>query len=150
MIFVTVGTTHFDELIRQVDALVETGRIRDRVVCQIGAGKYVPSHAESFRFAPSLDEWFSKADLVVTHGGATVLSLLQRRQRFVAIANTALAGDHQSTLLARLARSADLKWSRNVDDLGPLVEAALASDAPRLNLPRVADAIRACILGNTA
>lgn len=145
MIFVTVGTTHFDSLIREVDALLDGGRITDRVVCQIGAGSYEPRHAEHFRFQPSLDDWFAQADLVICHGGATVMSLLQKGKRFVAIANTALAGDHQTAFLARLAQSTGFPWSREPKDLARLVEAALAAPAPRIDLPHLADELKRCV-----
>ena len=36
VIFVTVGTIHFDELIRHVDEAVGAGRIHDDVILQIG------------------------------------------------------------------------------------------------------------------
>lgn len=142
VIFVTVGTTHFDPLIREIDALIGAGKIRDRIVCQIGAGTYVPSHAEHFRFQPSIDDWIEQADLVICHGGATVMSLLQKRKRFVAIANTVLAGDHQTAFLSRLAKSVGFSWSWEVRDVGQLVEAALIQPAPGINLPHLADELR--------
>lgn len=142
MIFVTVGTTHFDSLIQEIDALIGAGNIRDRVVCQIGAGTYSPSHAEHFRFQPSIDDWIEQADLVICHGGATVMSLLQKQKRFVAIANTVLAGDHQTAFLSRLAQSVGFPWSREVKDVGRLVEAALAEPVPTINLPHLADELR--------
>lgn len=142
VIFVTVGTTHFDPLVQEIDELVDAGRIKDKVVCQIGAGTYVPKHAEHFRFQPSIDDWFEQADLVICHGGATVMSLLQKKKRFVAIANTVLAGDHQTAFLTRLALSVGFPWSREVKDVGPLVEAALSQPAPSINLPHLADELR--------
>ncbi len=142
MIFVTVGTTHFDALIREIDLLLESGRLVERVVCQIGAGSYEPRHAEHFRFQPSIDDWFARADLVICHGGATVMSLLQQGKRFVAIANTALAGDHQTVFLARLAQSAGFPWSRDVGELGRLVAVARSAPAPRIDLPHLADELK--------
>lgn len=142
MIFVTVGTTHFDSLIREIDELIGSGKIKDRVVCQIGAGTYEPKHAEHFRFQPSIDEWIEQADLVICHGGATVMSLLQKTKRFVAIANTVLAGDHQTAFLAKLAQCVEFPWSRDVKDLGLLVEAALKQAAPSIKLPHLADELK--------
>lgn len=142
VIFVTVGTTHFDPLIQEIDDLVNTGKIKDKVVCQIGAGEYIPKHAEHFRFQPSIDEWFEQADLVICHGGTTVFSLLQKNKRFVAIANTVMAGDHQSKMLSRLSQSVDFPWSRDVKEVGPLVSLALKQPAACFNLPHLADELR--------
>ena len=145
MIFVTVGTTHFDTLIKAVDELAESGEIAGRVVCQIGAGKYIPQHTEHFAFQPSIDAWIDDADLVVCHGGATVMSLLQRSKRFVAIANTALAGDHQTTFLSRLAQSVAFPWARDVETLGTLINDALNNAPPVITLPHLADELRRCV-----
>lgn len=145
MIFVTVGTTHFDPLIREIDGLITSGKIRDRVVCQIGSGTYEPVHAEHFRFQPSIDDWFEQADLVICHGGATVMSLLQKHKRLVAIANTVLAGDHQTAFLTRLAQSAGFPWSRNVEDVGALVESALNNPAPSIKLPHLAEELKCLV-----
>lgn len=138
MIFVTVGTTHFDDLVREIDALAGSGSVRDRVVCQIGSGRYEPAHAEHFRFQPSIDHWFDEADLVICHGGATVMSLLQKRKRFVAIANAVLAGDHQTAFLSRLAQQTGFPWSRSVADLGRLIELALKQPVPAVDFPHLA------------
>lgn len=138
VIFVTVGTTHFDTLIQEIDELIGSGVISDHVVCQIGSGTYVPKHVEHFRFQPSIDDWMERADLVICHGGATVMSLLQKNKRFVAIANTVLAGDHQTAFLTRLAQSVGFPWSREVKAVGPLIETALNQPAPSLDLPHLA------------
>lgn len=145
MIFVTVGTTHFDPLIQEIDELIASGKIKDRVVCQIGAGTYVPSHAEHFRFQPSIDGWMDQSDLVVCHGGATVMSLLQKNKRFVAIANTVLAGDHQTAFLSRLAQSVGFPWSRDVKAVGPLIDVALSRPAPSIDFPHLANELKQII-----
>jgi beta-1,4-N-acetylglucosaminyltransferase len=142
MIFVTIGTTHFDSLIREVDSLVARKSINLPVICQIGSGNYIPQHMEYFRFQPSIDKWLDEAELVITHGGATVMSLLLKRRRFVAIANTMLAGDHQSIFLTKLAGSVKFGWSRDVEDLAELVDRALTQSPPVISFPHLADELR--------
>lgn len=141
VIFVTVETTHFDSLIQEVDQLISSGTVRDHVICQIGSGNYIPNHADYFRFQPSIDDWIGQSDLVICHGGVTVLSLLQKKKRFVAIANTVLAGDHQTAFLSRLAQDTPFPWGRNVKDLGPMIELALGQPAPSYELPHLAEAL---------
>lgn len=142
MIFVTVGTTHFDALVQEIDMLVARGRLSERVVCQYGSGEFVPTRCEGFRFAPSIERWLDEADLVVCHGGTTVLAMLQRGKRFVAVANTVLSGDHQSRMLERLTGLVSFPWSRNVSDLEALITRALSSPPPHIALPHLADELR--------
>ncbi len=138
MIFVTVGTTHFDALIRAVDDLVGSGTLPGPVVFQIGSGQYEPVNGAFFRFKPSIDQELAEADLVVTHGGATVFSLLAQRKRFVAVANTSLDGNHQARFLAFLGARSSMIWTDAPDELGVCVEKALASAAARLEAPSLA------------
>ncbi|TVT76015.1 MAG: hypothetical protein FHP92_10300 [Denitromonas halophila] len=138
VIFVTVGTTHFDALIRAVDELAGSGRLSGPVVFQIGSGQYEPVHGAFFRFKPSIDQELSEADLVITHGGATVFSLLAQRKRFVAVANTSLDGNHQARFLAFLGARSSMTWTDAPDEVGACVERVLASEPARLEAPSLA------------
>jgi Uncharacterized conserved protein len=83
-VFVTVGTTLFEELIKKFDeedvlnALKEAGYTK--IIYQIGKGTYEPSNykkidnfqGEFFRFKPSLIDDLKQADLVVSHCGKTL------------------------------------------------------------------------------
>ncbi|MCO5577003.1 hypothetical protein L7F22_030825 [Adiantum nelumboides] len=79
-VFVTVGTTLFDALVRAVDkpeckaALACQGY--SSLVFQIGRGSYLPSKEDDvggllkvdfFTFSPDLKEHLSSADLVISH-----------------------------------------------------------------------------------
>lgn len=138
MIFVTVGTTHFDPLIQAVDGLAAAGRLTDSVLFQIGSGRYEPRNGAFFRFKPSIDDELASADLVITHGGITVLSLLANRKRFVAVANTVLADNHQRGYLKSLGERSSMIWTDRVDNLAELVDRALASEPPRIEAPSLA------------
>lgn len=141
MIFVTVGTTQFDSLIRAIDEIAAEKSFALPFVCQIGSGKFEPQHCEWFRFAPSIQKHIKDAELVITHGGATTLQLIKAGKKFVAMANTALADDHQSTFLKVLADSSNIVWDREVSKLKNHIETALASTAPTLKAPKLGDAI---------
>jgi beta-1,4-N-acetylglucosaminyltransferase len=91
-VFVTVGTTRFDALIRAVDrrafadVLVAAGYTR--LIMQIGRAQYTPRQllppnqrsarlhsglaVEYFDFAPSLAEHLGGAALVISHAGERV------------------------------------------------------------------------------
>jgi beta-1,4-N-acetylglucosaminyltransferase len=120
MIFVTVGTTDFDGLVRAADMLARDAS--ERFVVQYGAGTYVPENCESFRFARSLHAYLSDADLVVSHGGlGTVVEVLLQGTPLVAVANPDRFDDHQEEILAEFAKKDHLVWCRDLGDLATAI-----------------------------
>ena len=121
MIYVTVGTTHFDPLIQVVDQLAKaTGK---EYLCQIGSGRYQPTHAAFFRYDPDHWKHAHRAEYVITHGGTgSVLYLVRHRIPFVAVANKALQDDHQTEFLSALARRCNLVWTDRLEELPGLVK----------------------------
>lgn len=75
MIFVTVGTHEqsFDRLIKKIDDMKAKGEIQDEVVMQIGYSSYQPQHCvyEKFFSSKQMSDYMKKADVIVTHGGAS-------------------------------------------------------------------------------
>ena len=121
MIFVTVGTTSFDKLIEEVDRFSLENNGDDKIICQIGNGVYIPEYCEYFRFKPNIDQMVNDAEIVITHGGTTVINLILAGKRFVAIANTDLADDHQSRMLKKINSVRSISWSDDVSRLSFLI-----------------------------
>lgn len=117
MIFVTVGTTDFDALVERVDQLAP-GLDRP-VAMQIGTGHYQPLNArEFFRFAPSLEPYFERAALVISHGGlGTLVEVLRRGLRLVGVSNPERYDRHQDDLLSYLEEQGHLLWCRDLAHL---------------------------------
>lgn len=116
MIFVTVGTTDFDDLIRAMDVLAAD--LDETVVAQIGRGRYIPKHVESFRFAPSLDPYYNRARLVVAHGGlGTAVEVIQRRIKLIGVSNPDRYDHHQEDLLRTLSERGHMVWCKSVQEL---------------------------------
>ena len=139
MIYVTVGSTHFDELIHAVDELAASGTnlLPGEIICQIGNGSYLPENTQYFRYDPDHWRYAKEADLVITHGGASVLYLIREGIPFVAVANKVLQDDHQTSFLTALSQICDLCWT---DDPGAL--ARLLSPPPppvTVNTPALGD-----------
>lgn len=129
MIFVTVGSTDFDALVRAADALCAPGGLlAGRVVeMQIGEGAYLPAHATYFRFAPSLEPYFERAELVIAHGGlGTAVEAIGQGRRLLAVANPDRYDHHQDDLLGALAEAGNLLWCNDIGKLEEYVRAALA------------------------
>jgi UDP-N-acetylglucosamine transferase subunit ALG13 len=113
MIFVTVGTTDFDALARRMDEIAVT--LDEEVVMQTGRGVYAPRHARSFRFAPSLEEYYRQARLVVSHGGlGTLVEVLRLGKPLIGVSNPDRYDLHQNDLLGELERGRYMVWCRDL------------------------------------
>ena len=132
MIFVTVGTSlPHDSLIERVDNLVAEGVITEEVVAQIGAGTYIPKHIESFRFLPSLEVFFERADVIVSNCGAgTIMENVTKGRRLVAIQNPDITGGHEWELVKKMEDGKHLVWCRSLEDMPQCI--AKAGTAPIL------------------
>lgn len=125
MIFVTVGTAHFDPLIQKIDELVEKGELREPVVGQIGRGKYIPKHFRYFRFLKSLNEAYNKASVIVSTGGAgTTMECVTRGLKLVVVENTTLMEGHQAQLIQEMENRGHLIWCRDLGKLDLSIEEA--------------------------
>uniref|UniRef100_UPI0035902275 UDP-N-acetylglucosamine transferase subunit ALG13-like isoform X2 n=1 Tax=Myxine glutinosa TaxID=7769 RepID=UPI0035902275 len=115
-VFVTVGTTSFDELIKQVcsESVMQVLHSRgySDLVLQVGRGNIepesVPLHTFgmnvlAYRFKDSLDEDIARASLIISHAGAgSCLEALRAKKSLVAVVNEQLMGNHQVELATQL------------------------------------------------
>lgn len=125
MIFVTVGTAHFDPLIQKMDELAQERVLKEQIVGQIGRGTYIPKYFKYFRFLRSLDTAYDKASIIVSTGGAgTTMECVTRGLRLVVVENTTLMEGHQAQLIREMERRGHLIWCRDLDNLQSSVEEA--------------------------
>jgi len=94
MILVTVGSTNHDDLIKSVDKLICNGEIRDKVVCQIGRGKYEPKNCKWFRFDPKIDEnYYQKYKTIICVDSAgTLFRNLELGNKIIAVRHPTTKG----------------------------------------------------------
>jgi beta-1,4-N-acetylglucosaminyltransferase len=131
MIFVTVGSIQFDDLVRRIDDQVRTGRIREKVVIQIGNGSYEPASCEFFRTAPGLDSYYANAALVIGHGGTgTTLEVLEKGLRLISVSNPGMIDNHQDEFLEALASRGFVTYCKDHERLPELIETLLARPPP--------------------
>ena len=116
MIFVSVGTTGFDELIQKVDCLATyTGH---EFIAQIGPGDYEPQHCEFFRYKPSVERYYHQADVIVSHGGlATVTEVLRLGKPLVSVEDHKQPDRHQQEILSIWAEQHFLLWCKDLNKL---------------------------------
>ncbi|KAG9272640.1 UDP-N-acetylglucosamine transferase subunit ALG13 homolog isoform X1 [Astyanax mexicanus] len=121
-VFVTVGTTCFDDLISSmtsaevVKALVNRGYTD--VVLQVGRGSSVPDsqscpglRLEAFRFKESIAENIQQADLVISHAGAgSCLEALGAGKPLLVVVNDKLMDNHQLELAKQLQADSHLLY----------------------------------------
>ncbi|XP_076458829.1 UDP-N-acetylglucosamine transferase subunit ALG13-like [Babylonia areolata] len=115
-VFVTVGTTEFDQLIKSVTSadvckvLCELGYTK--VLLQTGRGQFQPQSAQlshdspavqSYTFKDSIADDIAAADLVICHAGAgSVLETLTAGKATLVVINDELMDNHQEELAKQL------------------------------------------------
>jgi beta-1,4-N-acetylglucosaminyltransferase len=123
VIFVTVGTTRFDDLVRTVDRLAPD--YDEEVLCQIARGDYLPSNCQYFRFAPTLEPYLRNADLIIGHGGlGTVMEAIRLGKPFIGVSNPDRPDLHQDEILGECAARGHIVWCRELSGLPASIELA--------------------------
>ncbi|XP_078439555.1 glycosyltransferase family protein 28 [Wolffia australiana] len=117
-VFVTVGTTSFDALVRAVD----TDEVKEELwrkgysemLIQLGRGTYIPSKfskgedgplsVDYFTFSPTIADYLKSAALVISHAGSgSIFETLRLGKPLMVVVNKGLMDNHQSELAAELA-----------------------------------------------
>lgn len=126
MIFVTVGThtQSFNRLLKKMDNLIESGKINERVVAQIGHSTYIPKRMEWFRFTDldKLNSFYSKSRIIVAHGGAgSILNGIVNGVSVVAVPRLKRynehVNDHQIEIVKKLEEKGKITAVYDIDDI---------------------------------
>ncbi len=122
----TVGTSlPHDALIQTVDEMVGNGLIADEVIAQRGEGHYIPKHIKSFRFKKGLEEYLSKAEIVISNCGAgTIMENVTKGHRLIVIQNPDITGGHEWELVTKMEKGGHLIWCRDLNSLKTSIEKA--------------------------
>ncbi|KAJ9185156.1 hypothetical protein P3X46_004817 [Hevea brasiliensis] len=126
MVFVTVGTTLFDALVRAVDTkefkqeLFRKGYTH--LLIQMGRGFYTPTKSEAedgsvavdyFTFSSSIADHLRSASLVISHAGSgSIFETLRLGKPLIVVVNEDLMDNHQSELAEELAERKHLYCAR--------------------------------------
>ncbi|ONK65896.1 uncharacterized protein A4U43_C06F2090 [Asparagus officinalis] len=128
-VFVTVGTTSFDALVKAVDS----DKVKEELfrkgytdlVIQMGRGSYFPSKITSlshqvllttwisgddgslsvdhFTFSPSIADYMESASLIISHAGSgSIFESLRLSKPLIVVVNEDLMDNHQSELAEEL------------------------------------------------
>lgn len=97
-IFITVGTTPFEELIRICDNISDDFG-HWHFTAQTANSKYIPRKIEHFEFTNKIETHYKAADLIICHAGAgTVYKLLEDGKKIIVVPNTNRRENHQLEL----------------------------------------------------
>ncbi|GIX74176.1 protein adenylyltransferase Fic [Caerostris extrusa] len=112
-LFITVGSTSFDELIQTVTSpeVIKTlaGKGFKKVILQIGRGTVIPPKSdiieiEWFRYKDSISQNIKEASFIIGHAGAgTILESLIENKPLIAVLNENLMDNHQTELAQQMA-----------------------------------------------
>ncbi|XP_065884909.1 UDP-N-acetylglucosamine transferase subunit ALG13-like [Dysidea avara] len=119
-IFVTVGTTRFDELVKAVASeqfiKLAISKGYNKMVVQAGKSTFIPEvvnntqfHTEVYQYKDTLKHDMQEASLIISHGGAgTTLEALTLDKPLIVVINDQLAGNHQTELAYQLQQDQHL------------------------------------------
>lgn len=142
MIYVTIGTLDygFERLMKGLEQLPSD--LRSQIVAQIGKNRS-PQGVRTIPFcsrAESID-YIKEADLVITHGGSTVMEALIEGKRIVAVPRMKKHGealnDHQVDLCVKLSERNLLFTVLDMTKLEYSIREALSSVPPKLESGRL-------------
>jgi beta-1,4-N-acetylglucosaminyltransferase len=140
MIFVTVGTTQFDKLVKEVDRIAPG--LNEEVVMQIGESKHIPRNCTYFTYDNDLSKYFIKADVVVAHGGAgSTFEVLGMGKKLISIENPNTLEGHQGDLLGKLSSEGYLIWCKDLNKIEKCIKDIKDMELRRYEMPE-------CTIGN--
>ncbi|KAF9595651.1 hypothetical protein IFM89_001552 [Coptis chinensis] len=144
IVFVTVGTTSFDALVKVVDTKQVKEELFNKgythLLIQMGRGSFIPTKSagedgclavDYFTFSSSIADNLKSASLVISHAGSgSIFETLRLRKPLIVVVNEDLMDNHQSELAEELAARKHLFCarpqmlyniiaSRNLEDLLP-------------------------------
>jgi beta-1,4-N-acetylglucosaminyltransferase len=115
-IFVTVGTTSFDSLIKFIDEKFHKNKYE--IIFQISEGKYIPKNFEYFTFSENIDFYYENCDVVITHAGAgSIYRLLELKKKIIIIPNIERVDKHQIEIAEYMKENKYALMCSNIKEL---------------------------------
>lgn len=125
-ILITVGTTKFDSLIRNVD-IYASKHSSINFNFQISEdAEYFPSMGAYFDFTNRIDELYDCADLIITHAGAgSIYKLLEMQKKIIIVPNSERVDKHQFDIANFMKKNKHALVCTDVTAIGRFIEMAM-------------------------
>ena len=99
MIFVTLGSQkfQFNRLLKEIDKLIDEGKIAETVFAQIGYSDYKPKNYEYKEFLgrEEFTKIMKQSDKVITHGGTgAIITAVKNNKKVIAVPRLEKYGEH--------------------------------------------------------
>jgi beta-1,4-N-acetylglucosaminyltransferase len=122
-IFVTVGTTEFDELIKFIDQNYGN-QAELKIIAQVSiSSSYNPVNINYFEFSNDIQSYIDNADVIITHAGAgSVYSMLEKGKKLIVVPNFSRFDLHQQELANYVERNNFGIACSSLKDLGFLID----------------------------
>ena len=142
MIFVTVGTHDqgFERLVRKIDELVESKKIKERVVIQTGYTEYKPRKCKWFKFVSpeEFEKMCEKSDLIITHAGVgSIMTCLKLGKIAIVVPRLKKfdehRDDHQLQITRELEKQGKILAVYDIDKLEKIILKARTWKPKRLS-----------------
>lgn len=109
MIFLTVGTSKssFNRLLNEVDRLINSKIIKDKVIAQIGFSDYKPKNYEFFAFTTSerIESLNKNADIIISHAGAgCIINALKNKKPLILVPRLKKFDEHNNDHQLEIAK----------------------------------------------
>lgn len=133
MIFIAVGTQKFqlNRLLKQIDELIESKQITEKVFAQIGNSDYEPVNYEytDFLNKEEFDKYVGNCDVLITHSGVgTIISGLNQKKPVIVYPRLAKYNEHVDDHQLQIAESFSMQnlvlLCGEKDDLNKLIQKA--------------------------
>lgn len=133
MIFVCTGTQvyQFDRLLKEIDRLVESGEIKEKIFAQTGASTYIPKYYDYKAFL-SVDEfkkYQEEASLIISHGGTgALIGASKLGKNIIAVPRLGKyrehTDDHQIQVVNVLEKEGYIRAVYEIEKLGEVIKDA--------------------------
>lgn len=114
----------FERLLKELDRLKKNKVIKEKIIVQSGYTKYNSDNMEIFDFIDKdkLEEYQSKADIIITHGGVgSIISSLKKDKKVIAIPRLKKydehVNDHQLDIVESFSNNGYIIGIKEVKDL---------------------------------
>lgn len=133
MIIVVLGTHElpFRRLLEEIDRLVESGVIQERVLVQAGHTKYRSDLMEIFDFTTyeQMADYYKQASLVITHGGTGSITMgMKLGKKVIAVPRLIKYGehndDHQLEIVQQFEQTGHILSWNEPDTLAQILDKA--------------------------